>query len=131
VVFASLIWMPTTRRWSARATCAGLQRVPVLGVPDLRAGVDSHQQPRPASTAGGLLLWLLEIFAAVLTCAYLWEICDALGTEHCRRRITPTTALSCRTASCPWSACTFPRTTSRRTWSSTRALADPPGLSAL
>jgi len=36
---------------------------------------------------------VLEIFAAVLTCAYLWEICDALGTEYWRRRITPTTPL--------------------------------------
>jgi cellulose synthase/poly-beta-1,6-N-acetylglucosamine synthase-like glycosyltransferase len=47
-----------------------------------------------ASTAGGVLLWLLEVFAAVLCCAYLWEICDALGTEHWERRITPTTRLS-------------------------------------
>ncbi len=47
-----------------------------------------------ASTAGGVLLWLLEVFAAVLCCAYLWEICDALGTEHWERRITPKTRLS-------------------------------------
>ena len=40
-----------------------------------------------------MLLWLLEVFAALLSCAYLWEICDALGTEHWRRRITPATAL--------------------------------------
>jgi glycosyltransferase involved in cell wall biosynthesis len=37
---------------------------------------------------------MLEVGAAILTCAYLWEICDALGTEHWRRRITPTTPLS-------------------------------------
>ena len=42
-----------------------------------------------ASTIGGMLLWLLEILAALLCCAYLWEICDALGTEDWRRRITP------------------------------------------
>jgi glycosyltransferase involved in cell wall biosynthesis len=42
----------------------------------------------PASTVGGVLLWLLEVFAALLSCAYLWEICDALGTERWRRRIT-------------------------------------------
>jgi Glycosyl transferase family 2 len=29
------------------------------------------------------------VFAAILSCAYLWEICDALGTEQWRRRITP------------------------------------------
>src|SRR5258705_190659 len=37
------------------------------------------------STAGGVLLWLLDVVAAVLACAYLWELCDALGTEHGRR----------------------------------------------
>ena len=35
-----------------------------------------------------MLLWVFELFAAVMTCAYLWEICDALGTEHWRRRGT-------------------------------------------
>jgi cellulose synthase/poly-beta-1,6-N-acetylglucosamine synthase-like glycosyltransferase len=39
-----------------------------------------------ASTIGGLVLWVLEICAALLACAYLWEICDALGSEHWRRR---------------------------------------------
>ena len=34
------------------------------------------------------MLWLLELLAAVLACAYLWELCDALGTEQWRRRIT-------------------------------------------
>src|SRR3989442_1701600 len=34
----------------------------------------------PASTAGGLLLWVFELLAAIMSCAYLWEICDALGT---------------------------------------------------
>jgi len=29
-----------------------------------------------------------------LSCAYLWELCDALGTEHWRRRITPATRLN-------------------------------------
>lgn len=42
---------------------------------------------------GGVLLWLLELFAALLSCAYLWENCDVLGTERWRRRITPTTVL--------------------------------------
>jgi predicted secreted protein len=34
------------------------------------------------------VLWLLEIVAAVMAAAYLWELCDALGTEHWRRRVT-------------------------------------------
>src|SRR5690242_4057527 len=95
VVFASLIWMPATRRWSARAHVCWASSV-FLFVVYLTYALDwtltSHLGP--VSTAGGVLLWVLEIFAAVLTCAYLWEICDALGTEYWRRRITPATPLS-------------------------------------
>src|SRR6266567_5506676 len=95
VVFASLIWMPVTRRWSARAHLCWASSVflfVVFLVYALEWTLDSHLGP--ASTVGGVLLWLLEVFAAMLSCAYLWEICDALGTEHWRRRITPTTPLS-------------------------------------
>jgi cellulose synthase/poly-beta-1,6-N-acetylglucosamine synthase-like glycosyltransferase len=35
---------------------------------------------------GALLLWALEVFAGLLGGAYLWELCDALGSEHWRRR---------------------------------------------
>ncbi|MGH3743595.1 MAG: glycosyltransferase, partial [Mycobacteriales bacterium] len=40
-----------------------------------------------AGTAGGVILWLLELFAAFLGCAYLWELCDALGREAWVRRV--------------------------------------------
>jgi cellulose synthase/poly-beta-1,6-N-acetylglucosamine synthase-like glycosyltransferase len=95
VVFASLIWMPLTRRWSARAHMCWASSVFLFVVfltYALEWTFDSHLGL--ASTAGGVLLWLLEVFAALLCCAYLWEICDALGTEHWQRRITPTTRLS-------------------------------------
>jgi cellulose synthase/poly-beta-1,6-N-acetylglucosamine synthase-like glycosyltransferase len=95
MVFASLVWMPVTRRWSARAHLCWASTVflfVVFLIYALEWTFDSHLGP--ASTAGGVLLWLLEVFAAILSCAYLWEICDALGTEHWRRRITPTTPLS-------------------------------------
>ncbi len=95
VVFASLIWMPVTRRWSARAHMCWASSVFLFVVfltYALEWTFDSHLGL--ASTAGGVLLWLLEVFAAVLCCAYLWEICDALGTEHWERRITPKTRLS-------------------------------------
>jgi len=95
VVFASLIWLPVTRRWSARAHLCWASSVLLFVVYltyALEWTFDSHLGP--ASTIGGFLLWLLEVFAALLACAYLWEICDALGTEHWRRRITPTTPLS-------------------------------------
>ena len=95
IMFASLIWMPVTRRWSARAHMCWASSVFLFVVfltYALEWTIDSHLGL--ASTAGGLLLWLLEVFAAILCCAYLWEICDALGTEHWQRRITPTTPLS-------------------------------------
>ena len=42
----------------------------------------------PVSTVGGVLLWVLEAFTSFLACAYLWELCDSLGTEDWRRRVT-------------------------------------------
>jgi cellulose synthase/poly-beta-1,6-N-acetylglucosamine synthase-like glycosyltransferase len=30
----------------------------------------------------------LALFAALLACAYLWDICDALGSERWRRRLS-------------------------------------------
>lgn len=89
VVVASLIWLPVTRRWSAGAHLCWSSSVflfVVYLVFALRWTFESHLGP--ASTVGGVLLWVLEVFAALLSCAYLWEICDALGTEDWRRRIT-------------------------------------------
>ena len=40
-----------------------------------------------AGTIGGTVLWMLEAFAALLGCAYLWELCDALGSQRWDRRI--------------------------------------------
>jgi hypothetical protein len=95
VVAASLIWLPVTRRWSARAHLCWSSTVflfVVYLVYAIEWTFDSNLGL--GSTAGGVLLWVLEIFAAVLSCAYLWELCDALGTEHWRRRITRRTRLS-------------------------------------
>src|SRR5499427_7913467 len=87
---ASLIWLPVTRRWNARAHLAWASTV-FLFVVYLAYALDwtVNSHLGAASTVGGLLLWVFEVFAALLCCAYLWEICDALGTEHWRRRITP------------------------------------------
>src|SRR6266567_2195046 len=95
VIFASLIWLPVTRGWSARAHLCWASTVflfVVFLIYALEWTLNSHLGP--ASTVGGVLLWLLEVFAAMLSCAYLWEICDALGTEHWQRRITPATRLN-------------------------------------
>src|SRR6516162_1912621 len=95
VVVASLIWLPVTRRWSARAHLCWASTV-FLFVVYLVYAIEwtLNSNLGPVSTVGGVLLWLLEVFAALLSCAYLWELCDALGTEHWRRRITRRTRLS-------------------------------------
>ncbi len=90
IVAASLIWLPVTRRWNARAhLCwsASVFLFAVYLVYALTWTFGSHLSV--ANTAAGVLLWVFELFAAVMTCAYLWEICDALGTEHWRRRGIP------------------------------------------
>jgi hypothetical protein len=103
VVLASLIWLPVTRRWSGPAHLCWASSV-FLFVVYLTYALEwtfaSHLGP--ASTTGGVLLWVLEVFAAGLSCAYLWEICDALGTEHWRRRITPGTRLVSPDADLPF-----------------------------
>jgi cellulose synthase/poly-beta-1,6-N-acetylglucosamine synthase-like glycosyltransferase len=94
LVFASVVWMPVTRRWSGGAHLCWATTVflfVVYLVYALEWTFNSHLGL--ASTIGGVLLWALELFAALLSCAYLWEICDALGTERWLRRITPTTVL--------------------------------------
>jgi cellulose synthase/poly-beta-1,6-N-acetylglucosamine synthase-like glycosyltransferase len=90
VAAASVIWLPATRQWSARAHLCWASSV-FLFVVYLTYALDWTLTDHlgPASTIGGILLWLFEVFAAIMACAYLWEICDALGTEQWRRRITP------------------------------------------
>jgi len=103
LVFASLVWLPVTRRWSARAHLCWASSV-FLFVVYLTYALEWTFASRlgPGSTIGGVLLWVLEVFAAGLSCAYLWEICNALGTEHWRRRITPSTRLSLPDAELPF-----------------------------
>ena len=89
LVLASLVWLPVTRRWNARGHLCWSSTIFLFVVYlafVLQWTFDSHLGA--ASTAGGLLMWLLELFAALLACAYLWEICDALGSEHWRRRLS-------------------------------------------
>ena len=88
VVFASLAWLPATRRWNAPARLCWASSM-FLAIAYLTITLEWTFASRigTASTACGLLLWFFELFAAVLSCAYLWEICQALGTEHWRRRV--------------------------------------------
>jgi cellulose synthase/poly-beta-1,6-N-acetylglucosamine synthase-like glycosyltransferase len=88
VVATSVIWMPITRRWSALAHLAWSSTI-LLFVAYLAFMLQwtfaSHLGV--AGTLGGLLLWCLELAAAALGCAYLWELCDSLGLRHWRRRV--------------------------------------------
>jgi cellulose synthase/poly-beta-1,6-N-acetylglucosamine synthase-like glycosyltransferase len=88
VTIASLVWLPFTRRWSARGHMCWASTV-FLFVAYLAFMLDwTFNNGLPlGSEVGGLLLWILEVFAAFLGTAYLWELCDALGTEHWKRRV--------------------------------------------
>ena len=86
---ASMAWLPATRRWNARAHLAWVSTVflfvaylAFIALWTVASGLGLW------GTLGGLLLWAFELIAAVMACAYLWELCDALGTEHWRRRVT-------------------------------------------
>src|SRR5215469_13956235 len=103
IIVASLVWLPVTRRWTARAHLCWAASI-FLFVIYLGFVLDwiftSHLGV--ASTLGGLLLWLCQVFAALLACAYLWEICDALGSERWDRRVTATTTLPAIGAGLPF-----------------------------
>jgi cellulose synthase/poly-beta-1,6-N-acetylglucosamine synthase-like glycosyltransferase len=88
VALASALWLPATRRWSARAHLCWACTV-FLFIAYLAFMIDwTFQSGLSAlSEVGGLALWLLEVLAAILACAYLWELCDALGSQHWRRRV--------------------------------------------
>jgi len=88
-VVMSLLWLPATRRWNARGHLCWVATVFLFAaylVFILQWTFTSGLGV--ASTVGGLVLWLFEVAAAILACAYLWELCDALGTEQWRRRVT-------------------------------------------
>src|SRR5580693_9138324 len=90
LIVGSLIWLPVTRRWNARAHLCWSTSIFLFGVYlvyILEWTFYSHLDA--ASEAGGVLLWLFELFAAILASAYLWEICDAIGSETWHRRIEP------------------------------------------
>jgi cellulose synthase/poly-beta-1,6-N-acetylglucosamine synthase-like glycosyltransferase len=84
----SLAWLPFTRRWSARAHICWAATV-FLFIAYLVFMLDwTFGSGMPlTSEIGGVVLWVLEVFAALLGTAYLWELCDALGSEHWRRRV--------------------------------------------
>ncbi len=89
LVAVSLLWLPVTRRWVARAHLTWSATV-YLFVAYLAYMLWWTQASHLGAfgTAGALVLWLLELVAAFLAVAYLWELCDALGREEWRRRVS-------------------------------------------
>ena len=99
----SLVTLPVTRRWNGRAhacwtSCTYLYVAYLVFivhwtfVSNLGVG----------GMIGGLVLWVLEAIAGVFAGAYLWELCDALGTEHWRRRVVSPRAVVPPTAHRPF-----------------------------
>ena len=83
-----MAWLPVTRRWNARAHVCWATTTYVFVVYlvfMLWWTFASHLGI--TGDVGGTLLWLLELVAAVLGCAYLWELCDTLGRASWVRRI--------------------------------------------
>jgi cellulose synthase/poly-beta-1,6-N-acetylglucosamine synthase-like glycosyltransferase len=87
LVGVSLAWLPLTRRWNARAHLCWAANT-LLYVAYLAFMLHwTFESPLGwAGRAGALVLWVLEVFAGLLGVAYLWELCDALGSERWRRR---------------------------------------------
>jgi hypothetical protein len=86
----SAAWLPVTRRWSGRAhlTWASSQFLFLAYLVFILQWTVSSGLSWPG-VLGGLLLCAFEVIAGLMAAAYLWELCDALGSEYWRRRVTP------------------------------------------
>jgi cellulose synthase/poly-beta-1,6-N-acetylglucosamine synthase-like glycosyltransferase len=84
----SALWLPATRHWVARAHLAWAATFYLFTAYLAYMLWWTYVSHLGAfGTAGALLLWLMEAFAAFLGVAYLWELCDALGREAWVRRV--------------------------------------------
>jgi cellulose synthase/poly-beta-1,6-N-acetylglucosamine synthase-like glycosyltransferase len=83
----SVVWLPATRQWSARAHIAWTATAYLfLAYLVYMMWWTFVSHLGVAGTVGALFLWSLEALAAFLATAYLWELCDALGREKWNRR---------------------------------------------
>ncbi len=88
LALASLLWLPVSRRWNARAhVCWAATTYVFVVYLAFMAWWTFASHLGIAGDIGGMLLWLLEVVAAFLGCAYLWELCDTLGRASWLRRI--------------------------------------------
>jgi cellulose synthase/poly-beta-1,6-N-acetylglucosamine synthase-like glycosyltransferase len=87
LVGANLVWLPVTRRWNARSHLCWSSTVFLFAVYLVFMFRWTLDSPLNAlGLVGAFALWCLELFTALLGMAYLWELCDSLGSEHWRRR---------------------------------------------
>jgi len=88
LALACLVWLPATRRWNARAHVSWATTTYVFVVYlAFMAWWTFASHLGITGDIGGMLLWVLELVAAVLGCAYLWELCDTLGRASWVRRV--------------------------------------------
>lgn len=88
LALACVLWLPVTRRWNARAHLSWASTTYVFVVYlAFMAWWTFASHLGITGDVGGMLLWLLELLAAVLGCAYLWELCDTLGRASWVRRV--------------------------------------------
>ena len=99
IVFAavSVLLLPLTRRWNGRAhitwvACTFLYVAYLIFIFDWTF----HSGLGVGGIIGGLVLWTLELIAGLFAGAYLWELCDVLGTEDWRRRVVDPMPLTAR-----------------------------------
>ena len=87
LTLATVVWLPVTRRWNARAhVCWATTTYVFVVYLVFMMWWTFASHLGIAGDVGGMLLWLLELVAAGLGCAYLWELCDTLGRATWVRR---------------------------------------------
>jgi cellulose synthase/poly-beta-1,6-N-acetylglucosamine synthase-like glycosyltransferase len=88
IVVASVVWLPATRDWRAAGhLCWATTTLLFVAYLAFMLHWTFVSHLGGLGTAGSLVLWTLELFAALLSAAYLWELCDTLGRESWRRRV--------------------------------------------
>jgi cellulose synthase/poly-beta-1,6-N-acetylglucosamine synthase-like glycosyltransferase len=92
LAIGSAVWLGKTARWSvighmawSATVTAGAAFLAYTAVWTFRAGLG------PIGVTGGILLWLLEAAAYLLSLAFLWEMVDAVASRRWDRRLPLTT----------------------------------------
>ncbi|HTW99186.1 MAG TPA: glycosyltransferase, partial [Acidimicrobiales bacterium] len=88
LALVSLAWLPLTRHWGALAhVCWSTTTYLFVAYLAFMLWWTFASHLGAAGTTGAVVLWALEVAAALLGCAYLWELCDTLGRATWLRRV--------------------------------------------